>query len=325
MQNRPNTKQSILAPTSTRPSFPPELHRNYANQPGAYRIEEQCCHLGTRGCDLRFRVLPILLMSICIFSGINAYASPVAVRYKEGLIHGFLTLSTMDGVTIAAGDLTQVAHGDQVTTQLTFRFKDGSRQEETTVFSQRGSFRLISYHLVQKGSSFKNPSDLSITCATGEVMVHYTDNDGKEKDASEHMTLPPDLANGLIPKILMNIPAGTTQIEVPMIVTAPKPRLVKIVLTAQGKESFSLAGFGREAMHYLGKMDIGGVAGAVAPMVGKQPPDAHVWIVGGEAPGFLRSDMPAYAEGPMWRIELASPVWPKVSAADSKNGDTKKQ
>jgi hypothetical protein len=24
--------------------------------------------------------------------------------------------------------------------------------------------------------------------------------------------------------------------------------------------------------------------------------------------------------GPMWRIELASPVWPQASASDSKNG-----
>jgi hypothetical protein len=280
--------------------------------------------MGIRGYDLRFRVFPVLLISLCILFGARASASPVAVRYKAGLIHGFLTLSTLDGVTIAAGDLTQVARGDQVTTQLAFRFKDGSRQEETTVFSQRGNFRLISYHLVQKGPSFKKPSDLSITCATGQVTVHYTDDDGKEKDASEHMTLPPDLGNGLIPALLMNIPAGTPQIEVPMVVTAPKPRLVKIVLKAQGQESFSLAGFSREATHYVGKVDIGGVAGAVAPVVGKQPPDAHIWIVGGDAPGFLRSDMPAYAEGPMWRIELASPVWPKASAADSKNGDAKK-
>ena len=111
---------------------------------------------------LRSRVLAILLISACILSGVAASASPVAVHYREGFIHGFLVLSTLDGVVIAAGDLTQVARGDQVTTQVAFRFKDGSRQEETTVFSQRGNFRLISYHLVQKGPSFKNASDLSV-------------------------------------------------------------------------------------------------------------------------------------------------------------------
>ena len=266
---------------------------------------------------LRSRFLAILLISACILSGV-ASATPVAVRYKEGLIHGFLVLSTLDGVAIAAGDLTQVARGDQVTTQLVFRFKDGSRQEETTVFSQRGNFRLISYHLVQKGPSFKNASDLSVTCATGQVTVRYTDNDGKEKVANEHLALPPDLGNGLIPMLLMNIRDGTRQIEVPMVVAAPKPRLVKIVLNAQGTEPFSLAGVSREAVHYVAKVDIGGVAGVVAPMVGKQPPDSQIWILGGEAPVFLKSETQSYMEGPMWRIELVSPVWPRASGAESK-------
>jgi hypothetical protein len=115
---------------------------------------------------LRSRILVVLLVSTCILSGV-AVSVPVAVRYRAGLIHGFLILSKLDGEALAAGDLTQVARGDQVTTQLVFRFKDGSRQEETTVFSQRGNFRLVSYHMVQKGPSFKNASDLTVTCATG--------------------------------------------------------------------------------------------------------------------------------------------------------------
>ena len=41
---------------------------------------------------LRSRFLAILLISACILSGV-ASATPVAVRYKEGLIHGFLVLS----------------------------------------------------------------------------------------------------------------------------------------------------------------------------------------------------------------------------------------
>jgi hypothetical protein len=273
---------------------------------------------------LRSRLPAILLISTCILSCVAASASPVAVRYKEGLIHGFLVLSTLDGVPIAAGDLTQVARGDQVTTQVAFRFKDGSRQEETTVFSQRGNFRLISYHLVQKGPSFKNASDLSVTCATGQVTVRYTDDDGKEKVANQHLALPPDLANGLIPTLLMNIRPGTPQIEFPMVVATPKPRLVKIVVDAKGTEPFSLAGFSREAMHYVAKVDIGGVAGVVAPVVGKQPPDSQIWVLGGEAPVVLRSETPSYTGGPMWRIELVSPVWPEISAANSKDGPVSK-
>jgi hypothetical protein len=273
---------------------------------------------------LRSRVLAFLLISTCILSGVAASASPVAVRYRAGLIHGFLVLSTLDGVAIAAGDLTQIARGDQVTTQVAFRFKDGSQQIETTVFSQRRDFRLVSYRMVQKGPAFKNPSDLSVTCATGQVTVRYTDNDGKEKVANEHMALPPDLGNGLIPTLMMNIPEGTQQIEIPMVVAAPKPRLVKIVVNAQGKDAFSVVGFSREALHYVGKVDLGGVAGVVAPVIGKQPPDAQIWILGGEAPLVLRSETLSYMGGPIWRTELVSPVWPQTSAADSKNGTATK-
>lgn len=269
------------------------------------------------------RALVILLIFTCILSGAAAAASPVAVRYKEGLIHGFLVLSTLEGVPIAAGDLTQIARGDQVTIKTAFRFKDGSRQEETTVFSQRVNFRLISYHLVQKGPAFKNPSDLSVTCATGQVTVHYTDDDGKEKEASEHMSLPPDLANGLIPTLLTNLKAGTPQLEVPMVVAAPKPRLVKIALSAQGTDSFSLGGFSREATRYVAKVNLGGVAAVVAPMIGKQPPDSQIWILGGEVPAFVRSETQAYMGGPIWRTELVAPVWPQAAVSESKDGGAK--
>jgi hypothetical protein len=273
---------------------------------------------------LRSRVLAILLISTSIFSGVAASASPVAVRYRAGSIHGFLVLTTLDGITIAAGDVAQVTRGDRVTTQVAFRFKDGSRQEETTVYSQRREFHLISYHLVQKGPSFKNPSDLSVACATGQVTVRYTDDDGKEKVANEHLTLPPDLGNGLIPTLLMNIPDGTSKIEVPMVVAGPKPRLVKVVLNAQGTEPFSLGGFNREAVHYVAKIDLGGVAGVVAPMVGKQPPDSQIWILGGEPPVVLKSEALSYMGGPIWRTELASPVWPQASVADSNKGTVTK-
>ena len=57
------------------------------------------------------------------------------------------------------------------------------------------------------------------------------------------------------------------------------------------------------------KVDIGGLSGLLAPLLGKQPPDSHVWILGGEAPAFVKAEQPLYLGGPVWRIELVSPVW----------------
>src|SRR5271154_7391187 len=88
--------------------------------------------------------------------------SPVAVQYTEGVVRGFLVLSTLDGKALAEGDVTQFARGDRVTSHTVLRFKDGSLSEETVVFSQRHIFRLVSDHLVQKGPAFKQPMDVTV-------------------------------------------------------------------------------------------------------------------------------------------------------------------
>src|SRR5918912_7205 len=118
-------------------------------------------------------VLAILLSSTAILS------AQVRVRYTEGLVHGFLTLKTLDGTQLADGDLLQSASGTRVTSRLVFHFKDGSLHDETTVYSQRGQFRVLSDHLVQKGPSFPQPIDMSIEAATGQVTVRYTDDHGQ--------------------------------------------------------------------------------------------------------------------------------------------------
>jgi hypothetical protein len=237
----------------------------------------------------------------------------------EGLVHGFLTLSTLDGKTVAVGDLNQVAHGERVTNHLVFHFKDGSLRDETTIFSQRRNFRLVSYHLVQKGPAFQHPMEVSIDGSTGQVTIRSTDDDGKEKVETDGLDLPPDVANGMVLTLLKNIRSDAPQTKVSMVAATPKPRLVKLAITPQGEEPFSVGGANRKATHYVVKVEIGGAAGLVAPLLGKQPPDIHVWILGGEAPAFVKSEGPLYFGGPIWRIELVSPVWPRAPAADSKN------
>jgi hypothetical protein len=262
----------------------------------------------------RTRFAVVLLASIGSLYPRVSSAQQVAVKYKEGVVHGFLAIRTLNAETIAEGDLAQIANGDRVTTHLVYHFKDGSVQEETAVYSQRGSFRLLSDHLLQKGPAFKRPTDLSIDGSTGQVTVRYTDDDGKEKVITDRLKIPPDLANGAIPTVLKNIPPGTPKTTLSMIVATPKPRLVKLIISPEGEDTFSVGESARKAVRYDVKVDIGGAAGVVAPIVGKQPPDTHVWILEGEAPTFVKSEGPAYEGGPIWRIELTSPVWPQKRA-----------
>jgi hypothetical protein len=244
------------------------------------------------------------------FPGSSA-SGQIPVRHTEGLVHGFLALRTLDGTSLADGDLLQTVRGTRVTSRVVFRFKDGSLHDETTVFSQRQQFRLLSDHLVQKGPSFPQPIDMTIDALKGQVTVRYTDDRNQPKVESEHLNLPVDLANGLILTMLKNANPAAPPKSVGFIAATPKPRLVKLEIAAAGQQSFTTGGAERKAWEYVLKVDIGGIRGVIAPLVGKQPPDSHVWILGGEAPAFVKSEQSLYNGGPVWRIELVSPIWPK--------------
>ena len=108
-------------------------------------------------------------------------AEPVRVRHTEGLVHGFLTLKTLEGTLLANGDLLQTARGARVTSRLVFRFKDGSLHDETAVFTQRGHFKLLHYHLVQRGQTFERALEMTIDTASGQVDVNYLTEHGEAK------------------------------------------------------------------------------------------------------------------------------------------------
>jgi hypothetical protein len=239
----------------------------------------------------------------------------IPVRYPEGTVHGFLVMRSEAGRVIASGDLLQSVRGNQVISRLIFHFKDGSIDDETTVFSQRGSFRLVSDHHIQRGPSFTHPIDLSIDPGNNKVTVRSTGKDGKEQVTTDHLDLPPDLVNGMVLLIIKNISPTASETKVSMLVATPRPRLVKLVITPDGKQPFSLAGSSRSALHFEIKIELGGIAGIVAPLIGKQPPDLQAWIVGGEVPTFVKEQGPFFVDGPIWTVELTSPIWPDAKGS----------
>src|SRR5262249_12274222 len=90
-----------------------------------------------------------------------------------------------------------------------------------------------------------------------------------------------------------------------------KPQLIKLGISVAGRERFSTGGMGRSAAHYILQAEIGGIKGRIAPLVGKQPAHPHARVLEGEAPAFVKSEQPFYFGGPLWRIELVSPAFPK--------------
>jgi len=256
-----------------------------------------------------WRASVVLVAAICLVP--PADADPIAVRFAEGVVHGFLTLRTPGGPLLASGDLLQTASGGRVKSRLVFRFADGSVSDETAVFTQHGHFRLVSDHSIQRGPAFERSLDMTIDAGTGMVTARYRKQGEEEKIEREQLTLPPDVANGMIPMLLKNARPGAVPLTLSLVAATPKPRLIKLEVLVAGKDSLSIAGRPHLATHYVLKVDIGGLSGLVAPLVGKQPPDSHVWILESEVPAFLRSQAPMFAGGPLWQTDLVSPAWPK--------------
>ena len=242
----------------------------------------------------------LLLM---ILSSVAA-AEPVRVRFSQGSSHGFLALRTLDGKLIATGEATQTVHGDRVTSRLIFHFRDGSIDDDVTVFTQRDVFRLISDHHIQRGPSFPEPMDFLIDAITGNLETRTPDG----TVIKNHLDLPPDVSNGLPPNLLLNIPPSTSETKISYVLPGKKPRLIRVSIKPTGTLPFTVGSLRRRATDFTLHIELGGAAGVIAPVIGKQPPDYHIWLQSGAPPTFIREEGPLYEGGPGWRIEEISPA-----------------
>jgi hypothetical protein len=266
-----------------------------------------------KACGAAFAVAAVLFLAGSL--GFASDAPPIRVLHPGGSLHGYLVLKSERGELLANGELLQFMTGpDRLKSELTFRFKDGSWQQEITIFSQRHFFHLLSDHLVQKGPAFKQQMDEYVNAATGDVTVRYQNEHEEEKVLKERMVLPANLANGLVPTLLENFPPKQLAMTFAMVVATPKPRIVKLDVQTDGEDTFAVGETTCKAHRYLGKVDIGGLTGVIAGIAGKQPPDSHFWIVQGAAPLFLKSVAPQFSEGPLWEIDVVSPTGPKGNA-----------
>lgn len=242
-------------------------------------------------------------------------AAPIRVRFTEGAAHGFLLLRATDGHILAHGDWWQVPHGERVETRLVFRFRDGSVSDETIVYSQRQVFTLLSYRLVQRGPSFPKPLDISVDASTGRFAVRSRDKPESAEVVEEgELDLPDDVYTGMLPVLLKNVRADE-RLTGHLLVFTPKPRVLRMDVTAAGEDTFRVGAVSRRATRYVVRLELGGVLGVLAPIVGKAPPALHYWMAGEPVPGFVRFEGPLYANGPRWRIELTGPRWPDDSSA----------
>ena len=248
--------------------------------------------------------LLVMILSVATSGG------EVPVRYPEVTSHRMFVLRSLDGKEIGKGELEETTEGRLVTSKLTLNFKNSSLYQETAQFTQDGTFHVSKFHMSESGPSFKDAMEMTIDVANGTVEVHADEQNSvaeKQRDWSEHIHLPQDLANGIVPLVARNMPAAAGKTTVSMIVATPSPKLVHVTISPTALQKFRFDGSRLEATRYAVQVDLSGFTGTLVEMAGRQPAPSFVWMLRGKVPSFLMAQE-AFLGGPVCRIELARPL-----------------
>jgi len=242
---------------------------------------------------------------LAVALGTAGSAEPIAVKHTQGAMRGFLVVRSEAGKVLGSAELSQFAVGDEMNVRLKYTFLDGSIDDETVTFTQRGTFRLVQDHHIQKGPFFKTPEDITVDAHTGMVTTRSVGKDGKPKVESEHMDLPDDLANGMIGTLLINLPPNTAPVTMGMVAAVgDKGRLIKIAISPDGEQPFRVAGRSLKATVFRIHPELGGIVGVIAPLIGKEPKDTMVWVLEGDAPMIVRIVGQLAPDSPVTSSEL---------------------
>ena len=231
-----------------------------------------------------FLIAALCAMTLCI----AAAAEPISVRHIQRPMHRFMVARSGDGKTIASGEFSQVVQGDEVTMRLTYKFLDGSLDDETTTYRQQDTFRLVRNHHIERGPFFVKPVDFTVEAATGIVTSRTADKNGNIHIETHHIHLPDDLANGFIGTLLLNVQQNTTPFRVGMLAPVGSGRLIRLLISREGEQPFRTTGPTLKATVFRIHPELGGIVGVIASLIGLQPKDVMVWILEDEEPAVVR-------------------------------------
>ena len=255
-------------------------------------------------------VFAVTVMVIAVLMYSSADAAPVAVRFLEGVAHGYFIVRSLAGETIGQGELTQVLKDENlVESQVVIHFKDGSLYDEKVAFSQQRVFTMLRYHLIQRGPSFPEQIDVLIDRGTAEYKVRsQAGKDGKEKVLTGHFDLPKDVYNGMFVVVLKNLLKEATA-TVNFLAFTPSPEIIPLQLLFIGEQSVRIADLSSKAKYYVFRPKIGKIRQFFGKLTGQLPADFHYdwWILTDEAPSFVAFEGPLQLMGSNVRIELVSP------------------
>ena len=173
---------------------------------------------------------------------------------------------------------------------------------------------------IQKGPSFPQPLDITVVVLAGQVTWCEVRR-GRNEVKTEHIELPPDLANDTMSLSVENFPAKTVDMTMSYVAVASKPRVVRLSMP-DGEDRAFVGGPGRRAPRFNVHVEIGSLAGAIAPAIGKQPSDTKLWIPDGAITGLIKMEGALYEKGPIWTMVPTSPAWPLIGSLRGQVGST---
>lgn len=241
---------------------------------------------------------------VTILLGAAARAEQIPVKRIQLPRHEFMAVRSATGKIVARVEFTQTLEGDEVTMRLTYRFLDGSIDDETTTYRQQGTFQLVRDHHIQQGPFFARPVDFAVEAATGMAITRTADSTGKIHVETEHIDLPDDLANGIVGTLLLNVPPNTPPFRVGILAPVFGGRLIRILISPEGEQPFQKAGQTLKATVFRIHPELGGILGAIATLLGLQPKDVMVWVLEGEHPAVMRIVGQLGGSGPVLSSEL---------------------
>jgi len=249
----------------------------------------------------------VFIHALCLLPAI-AQSQAIPVHHLDGRLRGFVVLRDQSGRQIGNAELNQVAVGDTVHYHMVYRFRDGSVDEETATYTQHDTFQLVADHHLQTGPFFSKPLDLSVD-ASGKTTERIP---GKPQPDITHLDLEPGTAvTGMISSILANIDPKAAAFKLPVVSPTRKPRFFHLDISAAGKGTVRIAGTQRSAAIFRLHTDLGGLAGIVAPIIGKEPADIVVWVLQGEAPMVIRMIGQLAEGGSIVDAQLAGTTFPR--------------
>lgn len=229
--------------------------------------------------------------------------APIKLAWVEGDVAGFTSILSADGSrTIGYVDYRQHLEGNVLTATRISRFDDGSSDEDTVEARVDGTLRSSRGRMIIRDTNGAATLDVSIDVERGRLFGFS----GLGKDRQEY-DLKVKLSEGtywgpLIAVVIKNFDANAAgeSLIFPTVIVTPKPRLLDMEVTGQGKTKARRAGAEISALEFSLRPTVNWL---IDPILRAFTPEASFLIQTGAPPAFIRFAGPRNYAGQEVRIE----------------------